>query len=288
MQAPDRSAGGGNRDRRTAGMPQQWRPDMAHRLEPRVVVRGDVPATWVDYAHDKLRLLAEQAPARVLAVELRMDHHDDPARPTPDYVEMTIDLDGTPVRAHRSAGTASEAVDGAIDRLRRRVEAYTARPQERQLRHRGDTGADRASWHHGDRRSDRRAFFPRPPGERALVRRKTFAVGPESIEEALFDLEVLDHDFFLFVHDDTGREAVAYRAGDGYGIAQREATPDAITAVEIPVETGPPPATLTVDDACALLDASDAPFTFFVDAATGRGQVVYRRYDGNYGLIVPG
>jgi hypothetical protein len=26
---------------------------------------------------------------------------------------------------------------------------------------------------------------------------------------------------------------------------------------------------------------------FFIDAATGRGSVVYHRYDGHYGLLVP-
>jgi len=29
------------------------------------------------------------------------------------------------------------------------------------------------------------------------------------------------------------------------------------------------------------------PFTFFADAGTGRGNVVYHRYDGHYGLLVP-
>jgi hypothetical protein len=29
------------------------------------------------------------------------------------------------------------------------------------------------------------------------------------------------------------------------------------------------------------------PFTFFVDAGTGRGRLIYHRYDGHYGLITP-
>jgi Sigma 54 modulation/S30EA ribosomal protein C terminus len=36
-----------------------------------------------------------------------------------------------------------------------------------------------------------------------------------------------------------------------------------------------------------LLEASGQPFLFFVDAETGRGNVLYHRYDGHYGLIVP-
>jgi hypothetical protein len=45
----------------------------------------------------------------------------------------------------------------------------------------------------------------------------------------------------------------------------------------------------TIDDGEALerLEVSGAPFIFFQRAETGRGAVLYRRYDGHYGLIEP-
>lgn len=43
---------------------------------------------------------------------------------------------------------------------------------------------------------------------------------------------------------------------------------------------------LTVGDAIARLEALGREFLFFLDAGTGRGSVVYHRYDGHYGLIV--
>ncbi len=250
--------------------------------EPAIVVRGDVPDQMVAYARDKLRRIVAHASAPVLDVELQLDHHADPARERPNHVEATIDLDGTPVRAHRSAATMSEAIDRTLTRLRRRVEAATERPQAVQLRHR-----DLESWHHDDRPTARPHIYPRPLEERQLIRRKTFALEPESIEEALFDLETLDHDFFLFVHDETNAEAVVYRRGSGYGIMQRIATPDAINRTEIPLQAGSQPATTTLEDALSVLDESDAPFEFFIDAESGRGTVAYRRYDGHYGLILP-
>lgn len=250
--------------------------------EPEVIVRGDVPRDMVDYAHDRLLDAIAAAPVRVLDAQLRLEHHGDRARERPEQVEMTVDLDGIPVRAHRHAETMREAIDRATHRLHRRIEAAQERPHSRHLRYR-----DATSWHHGDRPTRRGAFFPRPADERELVRRKTFALRPESIEEALFDLESLDHDFFLFVHDETGAEAVVFRDGDadGYGIAQRVPTPDAIARVEIPLATGPHPAPTTVEEARHVLDASDERFLFFVDTASDRGAVVYRRYDGNDGLI---
>lgn len=250
--------------------------------EPAVVVRGEVPEEMVDYARRKFVALLTDAPVPVLRAELRLEHRPDPARERPDYAEATIDLDGTPARAHRHAATMSEAIDRTFSRLQRRVEAAAERPQARQLRHR-----DLGSWHHEDQPAERPHFFARPVDERVLVRRKTFAPHSESIEAALFDLEVLDHDFFLFVHDETDREAVVYRTRDGFGLMQQVETPEAVKRVEIPIELGPHPATTTLKDALTVLDESDAPFEFFVDAASRRGLVAYRRYDGNYGLILP-
>jgi ribosome-associated translation inhibitor RaiA len=250
--------------------------------EPTIVVRGDVPDQMVAYARGKLAAIVADAPVPVLSAELRLDHHADPARERPDYVEATIDLDGTPVRAHRNAATMPEAIDRALARLRRRVEAANELARDRVLGHR-----DLDSWHHDDRPTERPHVFPRPVEDRVLVRRKTFALHPESIEAALSDLETLDHDFFLFVHDETDTEAVVYRIGGGYGLMQRTETPEAIKRVEIPLELGPHPATTTLENALAILDETNAPFEFFVDAAGGRGQVAYRRYDGHYGLVLP-
>jgi ribosome-associated translation inhibitor RaiA len=250
--------------------------------EPTIVVHGDVPDGMVAYARDKLLAIVARASVPVLDVELRLDHHADPARERPNHVEITIDLGGTPVRARRSAHTMSEAIDRTLTRLRRRVEAANERRQTRRLRHR-----DAESWHHGDRPTTRSPIYPRPVEDRMLVRRKTFALHPESIEEALYDLETLDHDFFLFVDDETSAEAVVYRVGDGHGLMQRVATPKAITRIEIPLDLGPHPTTMTLEHALTVLDETDVQFKFFVDAESGRGAVAYRRYDGDYGLIVP-
>jgi ribosome-associated translation inhibitor RaiA len=250
--------------------------------EPSIVVRGHVPDGMVAYARNQLLTTIAHTPVPVLAAQLRLDHHADPARERPFHVEMTIDLDGTPVRAHSSEATMSEAIDRTASRLHRRVEAVLERPQAAQLRHR-----DTTSWHHDDQPAVRPRSYPRPVGDRALMRRKTFALRPESIGDALFDLETLDHDFFLFVHDDTGAEAVVYRVDHGYGLMQRVETPEAIKRAGIPLELGASPATTTLKGALSVLDETGAPFEFFVDAVNGRGMVAYRRYDGHYGLILP-
>ena len=57
--------------------------------------------------------------------------------------------------------------------------------------------------------------------------------------------------------------------------------PDSVTVSQLPAPR------LTVREAAGRLEATGLPFTFFVDAGTGRGSVLYHRYDGHYGLLVP-
>ena len=49
----------------------------------------------------------------------------------------------------------------------------------------------------------------------AVMRRKSFAVRPMRVDDAVAQLELLDHDFFLFVNVDTGHSAVLYRRHSG-------------------------------------------------------------------------
>jgi ribosome-associated translation inhibitor RaiA len=245
---------------------------------PTVAVRGEVPEDTVAYALEKLDSAVDELSTSVLRSEVHLDHHADPARRPRWYVEMVADLGGDVVRARQSAVTATEAIDGAAARLRRRVNRDHDRARSQHLRHRAES-----SWHHDDEPTDRPPFFPRPEGERTVVRRRTFASRPESIEEAVADLDALDHDFLLFVEDTTNAEAIVYRVGDGFGIRQR--VPTSLDRLGAPIAAGLGPATMTVDEATRLLDESGLPFEFFVDAATGDAMVAYHRYDGHHGLV---
>ncbi len=53
------------------------------------------------------------------------------------------------------------------------------------------------------------------PDEPVVVKTKQFAVKPMDVEEAALQMELLDHDFFLFTSTETGRASVLYRRRDG-------------------------------------------------------------------------
>jgi hypothetical protein len=63
--------------------------------------------------------------------------------------------------------------------------------------------------------------------------------------------------------------------------------PPELAASPETVRRAQPPPRLAVRQATRWLDLTDEPFLFFVDSATGRGSVAYRRRDGHYGLIAP-
>ena len=52
-----------------------------------------------------------------------------------------------------------------------------------------------------------------------VIRRKLHLAEPMSIDEALYEMELIGHDFFLFVNKETGRPSVVYhRHGWSYGV----------------------------------------------------------------------
>lgn len=122
-----------------------------------------------------------------------------------------------------------------------------------------------------------------PVGERQIVRRKTFASEPMTDEQAIWEMRLLDHDFFLYTNADTGEESVVYLRPDGTP-ALAQVTP----ASGGPFSVDPVPApVMLIDGAVERLNLTGEPFLFFVDAQTRRGNVVYRRYDGHYGVLIP-
>lgn len=256
--------------------------------EIRVSVRGDIPADTAEYARDRLVQVISRLGDPVLFAEVELDLAPDPARERPALVEATVDVNGHPVRAHVAAGELIEAVDLMSDRLARRLERHEARlhRQGKELRRTGEPGEN--EWRHGDLPTQRPEYFPRPYDERELVRTKTFAPAPMTLEEAAFDLDRLGHDFYLFREMSTGSDAVIFfeRENGDLGLQQPEGTTgDPTAAATLPVNRHAPAPTLTEREAIERLESGNEPFVFYVDSASGRGQVLYRRYDGHWGMI---
>jgi ribosome-associated translation inhibitor RaiA len=174
---------------------------------PQVIVQahGDVSSAEREYARSKVERLHGLAGAPVLFARVDLRVFADPARDRPADAKASLDVNGRLVRAHVAAGTVPEAVDLLEARLR-----------ERLARAAGRAAPDRSGARGGSaRRADRPGFAPLAPEDREIVTHKTFAVGEQTVDEAVDDLERLDHDFFLFRNDRTGEDNVLARADGG-------------------------------------------------------------------------
>jgi Sigma 54 modulation/S30EA ribosomal protein C terminus len=131
-------------------------------------------------------------------------------------------------------------------------------------------------------------------GDGAITRRKVYPLLRGTPLQAVAVMDAMDYDVHLFTDAETGEDAVVYRAGpSGLRLArQRRMCPPGssltTSSQRVPLIVNPHP-TPTLTEAAAVERARDhgAPFLFFTDAATGRGRLLYRRYDGDLGLITP-
>ena len=261
---------------------------MTAEAEIEVVVRarGDVSTAERAYAQTKIGRLSRLAWGPTLFASVDLTLHADAARERPASAKGELDVNGLVVRAHVAASTMFEAVDLLEARLRDRLERFAHHEEAKHLRLRG---RDEHEWHHGDRAASRPSYFPRPADERELVRTKTFAVDEMTPDEAVFDLELLDHDFYLFKNLETGEDNVIVRSdGSGYELLEPSSTCALGETAAAIKHSGTRPSTMSNEQAIELLELGGLPFLFFIDPDEGRGRVLYHRYDGHYGLIVPG
>jgi ribosome-associated translation inhibitor RaiA len=250
------------------------------------VEEGPVPEHARAESEAMVRRLARKMSRPVLFARVRITVDPDRDPDEEAIVQGIMDISGKVIRAQVAAPSPRDALNLLHDRLDRRL---------RRLSERRETTAKRppktpeGRWRRGDLPSSQPGYFPRPVEDRQVVRRKTFAPKDRiSVEEALFDLEVLDYRFFLFTDAADDQPSIVYE-DDGKAMLRKVSgeTPPA-EDLSLGVEANPTPAPeLEVGEAKQLLDTTNADFVFFRDARSGDGRVMYRRYDGHYGLVVP-
>jgi hypothetical protein len=247
--------------------------------------RGAVPEGAVSFAVQRVSSLLKMAPEPVLFARVKLTMAADPAVERPAVAQVSVDLNGRLVRAQAAGETMREATGYACDRLRIRIRR--AARNWAAIRG-GQPVAGPGEWRHQSRPAPRPPYYPRPPEERTIVRHKSYALAHETPDEAVADAELLGYDFHLFTEKSTGEDSVIYRSGDGYRLALARPRTHRLGPVDPSVTICPAPAPrLSMAGAIARLEAAGQPFLFFVNAETGRGNLIYHRYDGHYGLIGP-
>ena len=115
-------------------------------------------------------------------------------------LELTVKYNSMIYRAERSAEDKAVALDDAIDKIIRQIRKNKTRV-EKKLK---DTAFKEA--------------FAEPVEEiteYAIIKDKKFKLRPMSVEEAILQMNLLSHEFFMFLNADTGAVNVVYKRDDG-------------------------------------------------------------------------
>lgn len=267
-------------------------------FEIQVETRGELPRGVAERARTKVFALLDGVRRPVLFARIRLMHVNNPASERPYLAQVNADLSGRMVRAHLAAASADEAVDLVCDRVKAqlaRLSDLSARNCGRSATPRDHGEVSEHEWRHGSVPTQRPDWFPRPVEEREVVRHKSFALPRETPDEAAFEMDLMDYDFHLFTDLETGEDCLVHRSaasgasgGQGFRLAQVSPHPEvgAMSVAPMTVSSQPAPV-MDLPSARRRLEALGDRFVFFADDRTGRGNVLYHRYDGHYGLITP-
>ena len=175
----------------------------------RLQVKGknlDVSDSIRSYAEDKLRKLERQL-ADPTQIELELSVERNPSISANHVAEATIWTKGPTLRAREASADMRASIDQLVDKLERQVKRYRQKRRRR-------TGRDNGT----------NLYAGPPAGEESepvIVKTKQFAVKPMAPEEAVLQLELVGHDFFVFENAETGEVNVVYRRRDGdYGLIE--------------------------------------------------------------------
>jgi putative sigma-54 modulation protein len=160
------------------------------------------------YAEAKLAKLERQLPDPRVELELSVERN--PSIAANHVAEATIWTKGPVLRAREASSDMRASIDQLVDKLERQVNRYRTQGRSR-------------------RRRAARANGPSPAtvpvvadeAEPVIVKTKQFAVKPMTPEEAVLQLELVGHDFFVFRNADSNEVNVVYRRRDGnYGLIE--------------------------------------------------------------------
>jgi len=125
-------------------------------------------------------------------------------------IEVTINLPGTILRAEESSDDMYAAIDKAVDVLERQVRKYKTKLQRRY-----NNGATI--------RFENVAPLEDENEKPKVVKTKRFDMKPMNVEEAILQMELLRHNFFVFMDADSDVINVLYKRKDGnYGLIEPE------------------------------------------------------------------
>ncbi|SHI62715.1 SSU ribosomal protein S30P/sigma 54 modulation protein [Geosporobacter subterraneus DSM 17957] len=124
-------------------------------------------------------------------------------------LEVTIPINGSLLRVEEATDDMYASVDRVVDKLNRQIEKHKTKLEKR---YRG---------HDTIRFENIPDVEPTERNEARIVKTKRFAVKPMDAEEAVLQMELIGHNFFVFTNAETDDINVVYKRKDGqYGLIE--------------------------------------------------------------------
>ena len=177
-----------------------------------IFIRGDnieVTKAIQDYAKEKLgrinKYIGDSESIRATVVVNVKGHNQ--------KVEVTIPLKNVILRAEETRDDLYAAIDVVVDKLERQIRKNKTKIQSKKMK-------DKFS---KDFMIDAIENLEDEKDEGKIVKRKAVEVKPMSEEEAILQMELLEHQFYIFKDAETNKVAVVYKRKEGnYGIIESE------------------------------------------------------------------
>jgi ribosomal subunit interface protein len=218
-----------------------------------IVVKGrktEVPDRFRKHVAEKLDKI-QKLDGKVINLDVEVSKEHNPRQADRcDRVEITLRTRGPVIRAEAAASDPYAALDLAAGKLEARLRKQH---DKRRVHHRGHRvpmsvaaatahlaaelngemdAAGAASASEGEKEAATRNGPLEVQGDGPLVvREKTHAAAPMSLDQALYEMELVGHDFYLFVDAETKMPSVVYRRhAYDYGVIRLDQDPFAVEA----------------------------------------------------------
>ena len=174
-----------------------------------IIIRGDklkITDAMHDYIEEKLGKLekylkdSDEVRANII---VKVKNHE-------QRVEITIPLKNYIIRAEETKDDFYAAVDKALDTLERQIRKNKTRMLSKQVKTNYDFDISEIE-------------IDKSVDENKIVKRKKVEVKPMNEEEAILQMELLGHEFYMYKDSESNKAAVVYKRNDGnYEIIESE------------------------------------------------------------------
>ncbi|HDP69556.1 MAG TPA: ribosome-associated translation inhibitor RaiA [Actinobacteria bacterium] len=160
------------------------------------------------YAEDKIMKITRHF-NRIMKIEVEFDVQKNPSVHNSQTVETTLFTKGPVIKASVSSEDMYASIDQVVDKLERQIEKYKGKIYRSNSR---QGSLDNVVL-------EQKAEGHREQVKAQIVKTKQFSMKPMSPEEAILQMDLLGHDFYVFTNSTTEETNVVYRRkDDNYGL----------------------------------------------------------------------